>query len=274
MFFHTICNRYFDLFVPALLTEAKLHGKTFDKFIQSFSADQFRKKLEELTAPYEINKDPTKKSTVVSLERSSKYPNFLNASGTSILVPEHSANNQKVNDFIQKVCNGGLTMYRGICVRHFSWDVLKKFGVLASEGSTDQPSATMGNTNRTRWLPFSEYLDVAELVAISNLTEHPGLYSIFGNPDALEVPVGAVINYNVTKDTPIAYLYDGEQVIRGPLNIEKVAVITSKRNKLNGITVSKLPDAPPENVDTNDFEKEFDGWSRGATVICGGIPKS
>ncbi len=158
-------------------------------------------------------------------------------------------------------------LYRGFSGNHFCWDRLRQTGELISEGPNDYPQATMGSNSKTSWLPSSDIEKVAQSITLGNIDPltHAAIKA-----KKNKVPVGAVIKIPTNKNT-IAWLNDGEIVVRGPLqkanfNIESITWLiwlTEQQKEsipLKTVYHSTSIDLPPTRPFKPKTQKEIDDW--------------
>lgn len=258
-------QRYNDEIRPAIETIAAKTGMNFEKYINNKQEDEWKGMLRELLEPFDVssklqNSSIRKRYGLKRYEfvRTERYNEFFSVKGlpfgnrTNLLVHGQNIQNPKwdseLGAFIKQY-EKGYTAYRGIRISHFSWRSLKHSGVLASDGVEDNPTFTMSEP--TRWLPFVNSYDIPKGIALGIDREDKGLSQM--RREGQTFPVGAIVSYHVTKDTPVAYLNAGEQVIRGPIKVEKkVDVILSNGDTIEGVSPLELPESAP-------YEASFEG---------------
>ncbi len=121
---------------------------------------------------------------------------------------------------------GSLKLYRGISSSHFSWDEIVFGERVVSEGSGELPRATMGarDEEKTCWLPTapSDSLDMVTGIAMGNHTD------TIRHTMTLEdnVLLGGVIEFDIgnNRDIPINFLYNGEVLVKGPVEAGKFSM--------------------------------------------------
>lgn len=265
-------QEYEEVVKPAICVEAGKNGKSFIEYIGALSESDFRDKLRMLHTPFDAEPDMLNDPVLVESGDakyfcllSGQYPDFYSINGMPLLVHrqviKRKENFGDLISFIGWYLGKGIQCYRGINIAHFAWEVLRTQGILASDGSNDMPTFTMGEP--TRWLPFDSNLDIPQLIAGSPGRENAGLLEILG--EGVEIPIGAVIPFVANINTPVAYLNAGEKVVRGPLKINKVDVVTSNRHILPGIPVGDLPEAAPYKASREQLE----GWFQNARIWMG-----
>jgi len=80
-------------------------------------------------------------------------------------------------NFYQEWNHDTLCIYRGFNCSHFAYPGILT-GTLRSEGDADNPTFTMGNDQKTRWLPGCFVRNLCEGVAISGTDQHTMSLSI------------------------------------------------------------------------------------------------
>ena len=169
---------------------------------------------------------------------------------------------REFNDFLALWLNNAARLYRGFNGSHFCWPDMTK-GKLVSEGEADIPTFTMGNTQKTRWLPMADYRSLAEDVAYSGTDTYTSTLSLTNN-----VPIGIAVCVPVgkSKGIPIAWLNAGEIVVRGPLMYPAFQICTiiwmqhgmpSKTNWPMGLSPDDLPPQRPYKPGT---KKDIEDW--------------
>lgn len=265
-------KEYDEVIRPAISVEAQKSGKSFAGYIKDLTEGNFKEKLNRLRVPFNVN--PSRdldENEVIYLKDdedcfmcipSGQYPKFYSVNGLPLLVHQQVIGPEKdtaeLIGFIKQYLTEGIWHYRGINITHFAWEALR-YGVLASDGTDDRPIFTMGDP--TRWLPFDSDKKSPRGIAFSPGSGNPGLSEIIEK--RIEIPVGAVVPYNIDINTPVAYLNKGEKVVRGPLKINTntpVDVVTSTKRILKGIPVNKLPEAAPYGASRDQLE----GWLQNA----------
>ncbi len=140
-------------------------------------------------------------------------------------------------------------------------------GVLGSEGAADIPTFTMGNASPTRWLPGLYDPELADAIAHSVDQGDAGIRDIMTRKD---IPIGVTVQYPITPPAHVAFLNDGEQVVRGPITSATVyRVILSgpagyTYRLVNGST-NDLPPAAPYQAGVGSpaivaWEALIDAW--------------
>jgi hypothetical protein len=263
-------NWYYELFVPALTTIATKAGSSFNDYIAPLSKEDFMLRVNALLT--EFGQEPTPNKLLKGLKGlfskqptgpvfidSKAYPGMKRVQNTNILVEPGEVPGGKPKpallQFIQNYNAGTLVWYRGINISHFSWGALKAAGVLASEGTADAPTFTMGNQNPSRWLPGVYDRDLTRGLALTIPQGDGGLRALAAQK---EIPTGAILKFTITTNTPIAYLNDGEQVIRGPIAAGNITVDTvfalgpdGIRQAAQDLQPTDLPPAAPYGAAAN-----------------------
>jgi hypothetical protein len=118
--------------------------------------------------------------------------------------------------------NGGASWYRGFGIAHFAYPAVRARGMLFSEGDADVPTSTMSDKNKaeakTQWLPGFPR-DPEPCVSIACGTDFCPFTGMLLGEDK-EMPLGVVVHALLGKNAcnrPVAWLYDGEAVVQGPL---------------------------------------------------------
>ena len=259
---------YFEICMPAMQTIAAKSGQSFNEYWATRSEDDFE---QTLIALHTENKDETsffEHFARAALINSDTYEGMKRVPKTNILVDPHIAEDYDgLQAFIALYNGGGMSWYRGLSVSHFSYPVLRGAGVLGSEGSADTPTFTMGNTTPTRWLPGLYDATLADAVAHSIDGGDAGLRDISTRK---AIPIGVTVQYPISAPTPVAYLNDGEQVIRGPIadaTIHRLILMGPGgfSYKLVGGNTSDLPPAAPYHAGVGStgiiaWETNIDQW--------------
>ncbi|MEH2011626.1 eCIS core domain-containing protein [Nostoc sp.] len=245
---------YYEVCVPAMQTIAARGGQNFDQYLLNKTQQQFEQEMSALHTEAKDERSFKEKfkeqfSTDNSLVRSETYPQMNRVSGTNILVSTLiSADDNKLQQFINLYRSGGMIWYRGLSISHFSYNQLQTTGVLGSEGTVDTPTFTMGNASSSiRWLPGIYEPDTADYIAQSVDKGDAGIRDIIMRKD---IPIGVTVQYPIRPQTPIAYLNDGEQVARGPITgatVYRVILLGPSGytyRLMNGST-NELPPAAP-----------------------------
>ncbi len=237
--------------VPAFKVIAYRQGQDFPTYLGGMDENAF------LTAVRELHRDaPDDRDTIRSVSelwkkeqivKSGAYPDMLHKVNTNLLVNKTQKNDPGLPAFIQQYESGQMIWSRGMSVGHFAYGQLRSTGVLASEGTADVPTFTMGNNNPSRWLPGLNDVATADGLAHTVGRDEPGLREI---ANRVEIPIGMTVQYPVAPPTYVAYLNSGEQVIRGPVHNPTVhRVICLGPNgysyKHQGGALDDLPPAAP-----------------------------
>jgi hypothetical protein len=230
---------YQRVVVPALSTIARRSGQSYPDYLAPLSDAAFLQTVRELAAEFKQEPQGGLKPKPVGLlgklggllstltfVDSDEYQGMKLCVGTNLLVldQDHNFDNgvptQRVKNFVKLYQSGNLVWARGVGISHFGWDALRK-GVVASEGTADIPTFTMGNAVPTRWLPGVYVPKEATDIGFSVPPDAAGMREMMTRKD---VPTGATALYKVPPTAPVAYLNDGEQVVRGPLHGADVSI--------------------------------------------------
>jgi hypothetical protein len=123
--------------------------------------------------------------------------------------------------FVDDWLHGGVAWYRGFGIAHFSYPGLLNDGQLRSEGDADVPKSTMSDKAteaKTRWLPGFPYDPDPCVNAACGIDYCPYTSALLG--EGREMPLGLVVHSRLGYaycPRPVAWLYDGEAVVQGPL---------------------------------------------------------
>jgi len=268
--YHTVAE-------PALSTIAAKAGQTLDEYLQGMTKKQFLEQVRQLNTG--MKQEPRKFSLKnrpkdgMRFIDSKAYPGMVRLEGANLLINPRDGfrdgePTQELLNFIDAYQNGTLEWYRGLSISHFAWESLR-MGVLASEGTRDIPTFTMDANTPTRWLPGVNTLGMTEGIARTIARDDAGLRDL---ATRMEIPTGAVVKYTVPPDAPVAYLNDGEQVVRGPIsggNISVHAVYLlgpdSLRLVAQGASPTELPPAAPyraakDSDQINDWAERVTSW--------------
>lgn len=272
-------QRYNDEIRPAIETIAAKTGMNFEEYIDNKQEDEWKGMLRELLEPFDVSSKLQSLSVIrwyglkkYKFVRTERYNNFFGVIGlpfgnrTNLLVHRQIVQSPIEDSILGafiKQYEKGYTAYRGIRISHFSWRSLKQSGVLASDGVEDNPTFTMSEP--TRWLPFVNSYDIPKSIVLGVNREDEGLRHMLELGQTF--PVGAVVSFHVTKDIPVAYLDAGEQVIRGPIKIEKkVDVILSNGNTIEGVSPMELPEPAPYGASFKglaEWRQNVANWQQG-----------
>ncbi len=227
---------YQRVVVPALSTIARKSGQTYDQYLAPLNGPQFLQAVRELETSVKQEPDESFLGGMLSVfskadegpvfVKSQQYAKMKRLKGTNLLVLEEGnfdSNGQPsraVLNFAAQYQSGNLEWFRGLGVSHFAWDALRR-GVVASEGTADIPTFTMDNPVATRWLPGVYLSNEARDIGLSVPQDAKGVRDLMTRMD---VPTGVAIRYRVPPTAPVAFLSDGEQVVRGPLTGAHVSV--------------------------------------------------
>jgi len=207
---------YYETCMPALQTVAAKSGQDFNEYWSTRSEDEFKKAVADL---HSVAPDKRLKYEWFPQNRlieAPEYPKMNRVPGTNILVDERiDGDDVDLQNFITLYNSGNMVWYRGMSISHFSYNVLKVAGVLGSEGTADIPTFTMDNDSPTRWLPGLYDAQLADAVAHSVSADDSGIREIATRK---AIPIGVTVQYPIIAPTHIAYLNDGEQVVRGPIS--------------------------------------------------------
>jgi hypothetical protein len=155
-------------------------------------------------------------------------------------------------DFFDNWNHNILTLTREFSTDHFCWPELRQ-GRLVSEGSADLPMFTMGNTQKTRWLPTAYYPDYPNGIggiALAGVKKYT-LEFIEGTGAFVPIGVYARIVVGRSKPLKICWLNGGETVVQGPLNevdytIDRMILV----KRINQVVDFKVIDVSDVNVKT------------------------
>ncbi|WP_232454885.1 hypothetical protein, partial [Burkholderia ubonensis] len=201
----------------------------------------------------------------ITLSRMEKYPKSFAINGNSrFLIHENNvdfyqgkasvklAERDSFLESYDKWMNNDLDLYRGLSTNHFSVQKLKDHGVLESEGNADIPTFTMGNSQKTRWLPTDLHIGVPASISVGNQS---WLDRAAGAGD---IPRGIVVKIRAGVDEThfgVSYINSGELVVQGPLTNNEFSIIgVTFADQANGIvlksthpplTFNELPEPGP-----------------------------
>ncbi|MBI1835365.1 MAG: DUF4157 domain-containing protein [Burkholderiales bacterium] len=259
---------YYEVCMPAMQTIATKSGQTFDDYWGGRSKDDFETAMNELFTSNIDEKSFFDRFSDQPLVDSDHYAGMKRVPKTNILVDSHIAGDDaNLQTFVNLYNSGNMNWYRGLSISHFSYEQVRGAGVLASEGTADIPTFTMGNPTPTRWLPGLYDSQLADAVAHSLAGSDAGLTEIATRKS---VPIGVTVQYPITAPNPIAYLNDGEQVVRGPITGATVFRLIllgpgGYSYKLAGGATTDLPPAAPYQAavgspDIVAWEAQIDQW--------------
>ncbi|MBB5019753.1 hypothetical protein HNQ59_003061 [Chitinivorax tropicus] len=172
--------------------------------------------------------------------RHSQWPNLyalgdsgkLNVSRTAFFPPSNGCVDlqpgqvEPVARLYREFLENRAVLLRGISSTHFSWNGVVGDGIVKSGGDADIPEGTMTDNPdepKTRWLPSALESDRGALEMVSGicLGNHNATMRGAMAPDTQrdDVLLGAMLRFEagVDRNLAISYLYDGEIVVRGPL---------------------------------------------------------
>jgi hypothetical protein len=230
---------------PVLLAMARKKGQDLATFLEGLDAYAYADIIKELLQPIKLQKVQSPATHPITCEPSRDFPGFQQVVGTNIYLhwgscdtvketaqpsgfgalfgfgkaetKTHMVPSADADAFVQSILQTGpLPWYRGMAIDHFAWEGLRQ-GSLASEGTDKDPNFTMSTSGPlTRWLPGATGPDgrwTASVIAGS--IQEEAIANLWQDVDVM---MGAVLNYQVTPQTPIAYMNGNEQLLRGPLN--------------------------------------------------------
>jgi len=174
--------------------------------------------------------------------------------------------------FYVRWLGGNASLYRGFPGCHFSLPKLISTGVLYSEGTADLPTFTMGNTQKTRWLPTALQDSLASGVALQCVDLFTRKFSA-----KAKVLMGVTVKITVGsgRNLPTAWLNSGEIVVRGPLNPNQFALHTVVWLGPTSVTFTRWPDnfppsrLPPIRPYMPKLEKQITDWYVDYVAWCG-----
>ncbi len=271
---------YTNVAVPALTAIATKAGQTYAQFLAPLSAPQFMTRINELQTTAMTEPVLSSFASFGSFLSqavnptwvdSTVYPGFRRYGNTNLLAltagnfnggPPSAA----LTNFAADYLAGNLVWYRGVAVCHFSWEALRQ-GIVASEGTADLPTFTMGHGITSRWLPGVDNQLLAHNVALAfGGAQNPGLNDVATNIG--EVPTGAVVRFAVPTTAPVAFLNPGEAVVRGPLvgaqfTIDSVTIMgpATLRDAVGAVAPAQLPPAAPYGAGVGSVA--IQNWSNG-----------
>ncbi len=120
------------------------------------------------------------------------------------------------DDFYDAWVADTATWYRGFNCSHFAYPGICK-GMLVSEGEADLPTFTMGNVEKTRWLPGVWRKAEAEDISISGTDQFTSTLSRTEKVYPIPISITVKVSLGVNIPVPIAWINSGEQLLRGPL---------------------------------------------------------
>lgn len=165
----------------------------------------------------------------------------------------------------------GAALYRGIAGCHFSWPRMRQDGTLESEGKNDIPMATMGNKQKTCWLPSAWDYGTAQGVSVSCLSEakEPVMnYLKLMHSTTVNVarpcrfPVGIVLKVPVRLHgaIPVCWLNACETVFKGPLNPSQYSVHEVAWLVPNGLDFTATTMRPQDLFPERPWEPKSKDW--------------
>lgn len=268
---------YNTVLTPVLTSIAARQGQDLNTYLSALGKAQFLQIVDQLRAEFKQDSPGWKDKAAAAFGgqtfmESTKYPGMKRLVGTNLLVKAEELKDGKPSDeltaFIKDYQAGQLEWYRGVGISHFAWSALELQGVLASEGTADTPTFTMGNAVATRWLPGVNDRGTAAIVAQRVDPNDAGLRDLITANTAF--PTGAILKYKLPATAPVAYLNAGEQVVRGPtapgaVTVDAVMVLgaTGFTEKARNSTPTDLPPRAPYQAQTADAA--FQQWLPRAT---------
>ncbi|MBW4434471.1 MAG: DUF4157 domain-containing protein [Pelatocladus maniniholoensis HA4357-MV3] len=266
---------YYEVCIPAMQTIAAKAGQDFNQYLATKSQDEFEQAMTSLHTEAKDERYSSwsenfrrLSSTDNSLVQSDKYPGMNRVSRTNILVSNLiNENDENLQRFITLYNSDDMTWYRGLSISHFSYKQLREAGVLGSEGTADIPTFTMDNDSPTRWLPGLYNAQLADAVAHRVDAEDAGIREIAMRKD---IPIGVTVQYPIKPPTHVAFLNDGEQVIRGPITGARVYRVillgpSGYSYRLKNGSTNDLPPAAPYQASAGSqaimaWETAIDTW--------------
>jgi hypothetical protein len=225
-------NWFHRVYWPAMLVAASRAGQDIHVFLAGKTPLDVTNDVNALRTAPQQDADPGAFARMAGVmntynfDDSAVYPGMKRLRDTNLLVHNMElaggAPSAHLTQFIQAYLHGGVTWYRGVGINHFAWGALQLRGVLASEGTADIPTFTMGNATPTRWIPGVNDRGTAEVIAQTVPQSEPGLRDLLARN--IPFPSGAILRLHVATPMSVAYINAGEQVVRGPLPPAAVTV--------------------------------------------------
>jgi hypothetical protein len=214
---------YDSVFLAALSSMASRQGQTLEVYVQAITQPDFVAMVDELRQGVRSDQPPTTRVLLFGphLRPSIVYPGFWRYKETGLLVSGQDLQQSggtpspQLQRFIQAYEGSGVEWYRGVGISHFAWATLRSYGTLTSEGTADIPTFTMGNATPTRWIPGDLDEGTAQALAATVSRDAPGLRELL--EQGVPFPSGAVLGMKIKSPAPVAWLNQGEQVVRGPI---------------------------------------------------------
>ena len=247
---------------PALSVIASRQGQTLAAYLHAMTAQDFAANVDELRQDVRSEPRPLwdrllglfgqDRPVRPDLQPSTAYPGYQRYRDTNLLIADQDLEQSRgtpsaaLQQFIQDYQAGHLVWYRGIGISHFSWETLQAHRTLASEGVADNPTFTMGNANPTRWIPGVYDVGITAGLAVTVTRDQPVLLDLLQRN--VPFPSGAVVRMQIGPATPVAWINDGEQVVRGPIpaaSLSVYAVHVYEAGVNSRWTAANLNDLPP-----------------------------
>ncbi len=241
---------------PILLAMASKKGQDLATFLAALDKSDYLRLVSEILEPIPMKKVASPATHPITYVPSTTFPGFQEVAGTNIYI-KTSLNFQYkkvtttkpptglsslfggkgettnttqlvpaagVVQFVDSILRSGpVQWYRGMAIDHFAWNGLRA-GYLASEGTDKAPTFTMASAGSalTRWLPGATGEDgEGTASSIAGSIQEDALAALWSDQ---EVVMGAVLSFEVTSGTPIAYMNGNEQLLRGPLSAPRLKV--------------------------------------------------
>lgn len=193
----------------------------------------------------EVRKSPWQNALQIGKEPRVTFQSALVTVNKGNVAFSRAGDTAAFSDLYKRWEQGDISLIRGISSNHFSWNEIVADGIARSEGDVDAPMATMSG-GKTRWLPtaLDDESNRFMVAGISQGNHLPVLRDAMRDEAQGEnVIAGAILKFTAGKNHPlnINYLYDGEIVVQGPVEIPAFkidAVITG--NLLAPVDVSAL----------------------------------
>jgi DnaJ domain len=241
---------------PILLAMASKKGQDLTTFLAELDKSDYLQLVSEILEPIATKKVASPATHPITYVPSTTLPGFQEVAGTNIYITstlnfqpkkvtkttpptglsaifggkgETTITTQSVPvagavKFVNSILRSGpVQWYRGMAIDHFAWEGLRK-GYLASEGTDKTPTFTMAGAGGapTRWLPGCTGEDGQWTAkSIAGSIQEDAIATLWADQ---EVVMGAVLSFEVTPGTPIAYMNGNEQLLRGPLGAPSLKV--------------------------------------------------